>query len=410
MAKRQRLSTYQLNDLPDEVILKILDFLDLKERLLCGQVSKRLRAIANDESLWLKVNLYERKVPYDFIKKAAAYGCQYLSLVGCDIIGLTGKSESSFNLKYLNVYGGCQGVQKLVQNCSSLQKLSVAWLELDSDDFQYICQSGQTLTVLDLDECFFDLHHLTESLKALFRNCPYLNELSIYDSNLLDPHIQALVDNLTPTILKVNFGRVNLKNEHVKKLVKRCKNITHLDLTDTAITNDSFRSIIEQLKASLEDLNVYLTHVDFATLFELKSMPALKTLICSYPWLPMWMLGDDEDDEDVQLDIEQVENLKQQLPHININEKRYFNIVSPFKKMNNERLVFCNQWIWEIRAKEQNLFAKQDRRIPTSNFYLLRMPIDNNAEMDQDGLDAARRWNNRRAAVKYRAWRLWRKE
>ena len=105
-------------------------------------------------------------------------------------------------------------------------------------------------------------------------------------------------------------GCVNLKNEHVKKLVKRCNNITHLDLNHTAITNDSFHSIIEQLKASLEDLNVYLTDVDFATLFELKSMPALKTLICSYPRLPRWMLGDDEDDK---VDIEQVENLKQQL-------------------------------------------------------------------------------------------------
>ena len=169
MEKRQKLSFCQLDELPDEVILKIVGFLDLKELLLCGQVSKRLQAIANDESLWLKVNLYERKVPYDFIEKAAGNGCQYLSLVGCDIIGLTGKSESSFNLKYLNVYGGCQGVQKLVQNCSSLQKLSLAWLELDSDDFQYICQSGQTLQVLDLDECFFDLPHLTEVTESLKR-------------------------------------------------------------------------------------------------------------------------------------------------------------------------------------------------------------------------------------------------
>ena len=61
-----------------------------------------------------------------------------------------------------------------------------------------------------------------------------------FGSDLVDPHIQALVDNLIPTILKVDLDRcVNLKNEHVKKLVKRCNNITHLDLTDTAITSDS---------------------------------------------------------------------------------------------------------------------------------------------------------------------------
>ena len=78
--------------------------------------------------------------------------------------------------------------------------------------------------------------------------------------------------------------------------------------------------------------------------------------------------------------------------------------------MKEEGLIFCNQWIWEIRAKEQNLFAKQERRIATSNFFLLRMPIDNNAEMDEVNLDSIRLWNNSRAAVKYRAWRLWRKE
>ena len=74
---------------------------DHKELLLCGQVSKRLRAIANDESLWLKLNLSKRKVPYDFIEKAAGNGCQYLSLVGC---ALTGKSEASFKLKRISEY------------------------------------------------------------------------------------------------------------------------------------------------------------------------------------------------------------------------------------------------------------------------------------------------------------------
>ena len=341
MAKRQRLSSYQLDDLSDEVILKILDFLDIKERLLCGQVSKRLRAIANDELLWLKLNLYERKVPCDFIEKAAGNGCRYLSLVGCDIIGLIGKSESLFDLKYLNLYGGCQGVQKLVQNCSSLQKLSVAWLTLDSDDIQYISQSGQTLQVLDLEECHFDLHNLTESLKGLFTNCAHLTELNIGDSELLDPHIQALVDNLTPTILKLSLARQgNLRDEHVKKLVKRCNNITHLDLSETSIANDSVHSIIELLKTTLEKLNVNITNVDFATLLQLKSMPKLKTLICF----------DHHED---------TENLKQQLPHISINKAITFYIAKPFNEAMNRMTGFDEtDWIWEIRAKKQNLFAK----------------------------------------------------
>jgi hypothetical protein len=75
MADLQKLSSYKLDDLPDEVILNILGFLNIKELLLSGQVCKRLRVISNDESLWVKLNLNNRKIPYDFIGKAAGNAC-----------------------------------------------------------------------------------------------------------------------------------------------------------------------------------------------------------------------------------------------------------------------------------------------------------------------------------------------
>ena len=358
MAKRQKLSSCQLDELPDEVILKIVGFLDLKELLLCGQVSKRLQAIANDESLWLKLNMRGRKIPYDFIEKVIGNGCQYLSLPECDILNFCGKSESSNNLKYLNVSdqdplsngqanGLQKGVKKLVQNCSSLQKLSVAESSLDLNDIQYICKSGQTLQVLDLGTSDFDCcdeMKFTKVLQDLFSNCAHLTELNISENHLIEPHIQALVDNLTPTILKVSLTfQDNLQHEHVKKLVKGRNKITHLDLSDTSITNDSLHSIIEQLKTSLEKLNLCSTNVDFATLLELKSMPALKALIC-----------DDWDDCD-----ENIENLKQQLPHISINEETHLCITKPFKKVNGSADEDCD-WIWEFREKEQILFAKAE--------------------------------------------------
>ena len=352
MAKSQKISFYQLNDLPDEVVLKVLGFMDIKELLLCGQVSKRLRAIANDESLWLKLNLYKRKVPYDFIEKAAGNGCQYLSLACCDIIPLNEKSESSFNFKYLSVKECKGGVKKLVRNCSSLKKLSVANLTLDSDDIQYICQSHQSLQVLDLMSCKIDGPNPTELIKDLLTNCAHLNEINIRNS--FKSNIRALVDNLTPTILKVGFGaQRNLRDEDVKKMVKRCNNITHLNLSDTPITNDSVNSVIEQLKTSLEKLDVCGTDIDFATLLQLKSMPVLKNLFCFDPY------NDDTYGEDIK-------NLKQQLPQIRINEEGGFCksseekvlvIALPYNIVNESS--YDMGWIWEIRAKKQDLFAKR---------------------------------------------------
>ena len=78
-----------IKDLPDEVILKVTNFLELKDLARFGEVSKKMRIISSDQSLWKKINLsknkpgfwsYEIDVPTDFLKMAIENGCQYLSL------------------------------------------------------------------------------------------------------------------------------------------------------------------------------------------------------------------------------------------------------------------------------------------------------------------------------------------
>ena len=80
MSTDQELSFFHFEGLSDEILLKIFSCLDIKGLLQCGQVSKRLRDISNDQSLWLKLNLSGREVPFDFIAKAVENGCEYLDL------------------------------------------------------------------------------------------------------------------------------------------------------------------------------------------------------------------------------------------------------------------------------------------------------------------------------------------
>jgi len=54
IAKRPKISTETLDDLPDEVLLKIYAYLSMKNLVRFSGVSKRIRRICHDESLWQK--------------------------------------------------------------------------------------------------------------------------------------------------------------------------------------------------------------------------------------------------------------------------------------------------------------------------------------------------------------------
>ena len=76
------MSTPQLEDIPDEIILKVLGYLEVKDLLCIGHVSKSLRAISQDETLWKRISLSwnECLVPAEFLDMVLQNGCKYLDL------------------------------------------------------------------------------------------------------------------------------------------------------------------------------------------------------------------------------------------------------------------------------------------------------------------------------------------
>ena len=79
-SRRELKKSYSWNNLPDEIILKILSYLSIKDLGQCAQVSKRFQKICYTESLWCKVNVCMKIVPSSFLTHILANGCQYLSL------------------------------------------------------------------------------------------------------------------------------------------------------------------------------------------------------------------------------------------------------------------------------------------------------------------------------------------
>ena len=69
-----------LETLPNEILLKVLSYLEIEGIIHCSQVSKRIREISCEEILWQKINLYKNLVPINFLSMILNRGCKYLSL------------------------------------------------------------------------------------------------------------------------------------------------------------------------------------------------------------------------------------------------------------------------------------------------------------------------------------------
>ena len=368
-SKIPKLSCAQLEDLPDEVILKIFSFLygglkgyglNIKEILKCGQVSKRFRSISNDKSFWLQLNLGYRDIlgygdiPYRFLEKAFENGCIYLSLA-CSHLNGVEDSKIPLNLKYLvlsqdsNINARTKKTtlkvpKGLLKNCHTLQKLAMENLILDLEDIEQIGKNGQTLTILDLGKIRFNFENLvrfnyleevTEAIKRLFKRCVVLEELKLDNSCFCHNNFTAMANNLTPNILKVDLsGNKKLKDEHVNILIKRCTKITELNLSYcNSITNNSVESIATHLNSSLEKLDVSYTKIDSTALLQLRSVGTLKVR----------NLYKNKKKE--------LKNLRKNLPHVSIyNGNEDFCIASP---------IFGDDHFdgfWEIKSDIQELF------------------------------------------------------
>ena len=188
-----------------------------------------------------------------------------------------------------------------------------------------------------------------ESFQSIIDNCVNLKELNLYETNLTGLQVEYLANNLTKEIAKLCLqSEKNLTDEHVKALVGRCKKLTALDLLDTNITDESLNSIIENLKPSLEELDVswcftgqsksrrvYLACIK--KFIELNLMPHLRTLICR---------GLKDGD---------IAKLRSELPNVCINK-------GCLKISNSDQVYEPMDGFWEIDAKQLKSFQSRSNR------------------------------------------------
>ena len=117
----------QFQNLPDEIILKVLTHLKVKDLLSCGQASKRIRAVSHDKSLYQKIDLAGKKVQTIFLETIINKGCKELSLSGAQLEGSEFNLNEKSQLRCLNLDfcdASVTNLEILTGSCLKIQKIS----------------------------------------------------------------------------------------------------------------------------------------------------------------------------------------------------------------------------------------------------------------------------------------------
>ena len=338
------MSSTTLKDLPNEIITKVLSYLETRDLFFFGHLCTRTRAISRDKTLWQKVTVYNKTLKSEFLEFMLRNGCKFLKLIDVQLNGSLHLRKSSIltDLSLDRCVIKHQVLEEFLGSCHSLTKFT--FRDMDVSDVhiksfkKFVLENRKTLQKLDLRT---PKRLNLESIQFIVNNCNELTEVNLKRSCyareeiLSEQSINYLANNLTEKVVKLDLGsQIFVEDEHVMKLIQRCKKLTELSLNGTSISYNSLVCIIENLKHSLVILRLCNTALSFDELLELKEMPKLKVLICSH----LLFLNMDD--------------LKEQYPNCwytkyEILESRSSETATKFKKITNIDLrfhIYRNFW------------------------------------------------------------------
>lgn len=296
---------WNFQDLPDELILKVLSYPKLKDLISSGQVSKRLRRISHDKSLWQRVNIYKKIVKAELLEFILNKECKSLIIYDLIVLGSLSLHQKS-QLKELEFYcvENVEVVEEILSSCCSLEQLDLPGIEITPKMALDICQNGKTLQRLNLCSSFVDELRYMQIIKC----CQKLKEVFLEEGPLDCSHatLKFIAKNISPNLERLGL---DITDNHVKTLFSRCKKIKKLSLSVPLMTDDSLMNIKDNLNHTLEKLTLLCTeNISIFGLLKLKSMPRLKVLILDGGCF----LNDEHEEE--------LEYLRMQLPNLTITD------------------------------------------------------------------------------------------
>ncbi|XP_058449621.1 S-phase kinase-associated protein 2 isoform X2 [Malaya genurostris] len=291
------------NRLSDEMMLQIFRWLPKKTLMRCSQVSKRFNRVSQDETLWTRLDLSCRSLREGALGRVISRGTVILRLaqtqISHPVFAMNSEEPQRLTkLQFLDL-SMCSielnTLHELLSNCKLLRKLSLENVPLNTKCCQDIV-CNENLEALNLTMC----EGLKDSdVTLLMQKLTKLHSLNISWTHLDRLSVEALVNNITPSLLRLNVAgcRQSMSDTLLEKLITRCPDLLELDLSDcTQLTSQTITLVckltkLEYLSLSrCYNINVtsYLQLSDmhsllFLDVFGLLSEQAITMLQTSFP-------------------------------------------------------------------------------------------------------------------------------
>ena len=219
--KRQKLFNTQLEDLPVEVLLNVLSFLEQPDLYRVGQVSKTLNSICLVQSCQQKIifgnNTRPEKtpVPIKVVKKILDRGCKTLCLRRCRLSG---------------------GIPLLT------------YLHSKADEQL----ASSQLINLDMHQCEFTRWFL----ETLLSSTHSLKAFSLTDHNInqfffpfLSPLFNTFYSQNGQTLQKLNLAFTHVvSRKHIELIVKNCIGLKEVDFTDCCLSYKGLNLLVNSIR------------------------------------------------------------------------------------------------------------------------------------------------------------------
>ena len=214
-------------DLPDELILKVLSYSEPKDVIKSGQVSKRLRKISQDNSLWQRVNFYAKIVKTELLELILDRECKSLHLNYTTILGSLSLYQKS-KLRELNLdrcFGNTQVLEEILASCDSLEKLAMQLMTITPKMAASICQNAKTLKTLDICQMNFGN---TQVLEEILASCDSLEKLAM-QLMTITPKMAASICQNAKTLKKLDIYWC-IGKQSIMQIMKCCQELKEVNL------------------------------------------------------------------------------------------------------------------------------------------------------------------------------------